>query len=214
MNVVEIMTLGFLSEGPLCGYRLRKKMTQLYGYARAFSDGTLHSVTGRFVKAGYLRESFDVVNGRCLRIFHLEPAGRERLVDELRNTHGYMLADITKWSIVMSFLSVVPDEDDRRTVLQRRLDLVNSDMRNLYGNGEGPLGNDRLTDRYRRAIMRIHDAEIASEREWLMGELGRGVIGRARPACNPPGCRHRSSSAARPRTVAAESDWRLPPDCR
>ena len=68
MNVVEIMTLGFLSEGPLCGYRLRKKMEQLQGYARAFSDGTIHAVTGRFVEAGYLSESSEVANGRRLRM--------------------------------------------------------------------------------------------------------------------------------------------------
>ncbi|WP_125968061.1 PadR family transcriptional regulator [Bifidobacterium samirii] len=172
MNVVEIMTLGFLSEGPLCGYRLRKKMEQLQGYARAFSDGTLHSVTGRFVEAGYLSESSDVVNGRRLRVFHLEDAGREKLIDELKNTRGYMLSDITKWSIVMSFLSVIPDEEDRRAVLQRRFDLLNTDVKRLYSDGEGPIDNDQLTDRYRLGIIGIHDAEIAAERAWLTKELG------------------------------------------
>lgn len=172
MNIVEIMTLGFLSEEPLCGYRLKKKMEQLLGYARPFSDGTLHSVTGKFVKQGYLGESFNIVNGRRLREFHLEPAGREALIEELKGTNGYMLTDITKWSVVMSFLSVVPDEADRNTVLRRRLDLLNSDVRRMYSDGEGPIDNADLTDRYRIAITEIHDAEIEAERRWLERELG------------------------------------------
>ncbi|MBT1173899.1 helix-turn-helix transcriptional regulator [Bifidobacterium sp. MA2] len=171
MNIVEIMTLGFLSEEPLCGYRLRKKMEQLNGYARTFSDGTLHSVTGKFVKSGYIGESFKVVNGRRLREFHLEPSGRERLIAELKDANGYMITDITKWSVVMSFLSVIPDEHSRRTVLRRRLALIDSDVRRMYSDGEGPINNDRLTDKYRIAISAIHDAEIEAERTWLKREL-------------------------------------------
>lgn len=172
MNTVELMTLGFLSEEPLCGYRLRKKMDQLQGYMQAVSDGTLHSVTNKFVKAGYIGETFNVVNGRRLREFHLEPAGRDALVEELKNTGGYNLTNITKWAVVMSFLSVIPDEADRRAVLQRRLDLLESDVRRLYSDGEGPIDNDKVTDKYRRAIIMVHDAEIDAERQWLKQELG------------------------------------------
>ncbi|KAB8291511.1 PadR family transcriptional regulator [Bifidobacterium avesanii] len=172
MNVVEIMTLGFLAEGSACGYRLRKKMERLNGFARPFSDGTLHAVTGRFVKAGYIGETFEVVNGRRLRQFHLEPAGRAALVEELKNASGYMVTDITKWAIVMSFLSVIPDEADRNAVLRRRLDVLDSDVHRMYSDGVDPLDNDKLTDKYRLAITAIHDKEIAAEREWLVGELG------------------------------------------
>lgn len=172
MNVVEIMTLGFLTEGPACGYRLRKKMERLNGYARPFSDGTLHTVTGRFVKAGYIGETFEVVNGRRLRQFHIEPAGRERLIEELRRADGTMITDITKWSIVMSFLSVIPDREGRDAVLRRRLAVLDSDVHRMYSDGVEPLDNDRITDRYRKAIIAIHDAEIAFERAWLAKELG------------------------------------------
>lgn len=172
MNVVEIMTLGFLAEGSACGYRLRKKMERLNGYARPFSDGTLHTVTGRFVKAGYIGETFEVVNGRRLRQFHLEPAGREALIEELKAVNGYMLTDITKWSVVLSFLSLIPDEEDRRAVLRRRLAVLDGDVRRLYSDGMEPLDNDAITDKYRRANIAVHDAEIAAERAWLVGELG------------------------------------------
>ncbi|WP_240544321.1 helix-turn-helix transcriptional regulator [Bifidobacterium sp. SO4] len=172
MNTVELMTLGFLSEEPLCGYRLRKKMDQLQGYMQAVSDGTLHSVTNKFVKAGYIGETFNVVNGRRLREFHLEPAGRDVLIEELKNTSGYNLTNITKWAVVMSFLSVIPDEADRRAVLRRRLESLGSDVRRLYSDGEGPIDNDKVADKYRRAVLMIHDAEIDAERQWLKQELG------------------------------------------
>ena len=172
MNVVEIMTLGFLAEGSACGYRLRKKMERLNGYARPFSDGTLHTVTGRFLKAGYIGESFEVVNGRRLRQFHLEPLGRSKLIEELKGVNGYMLTDITKWSVVLSFLSIIPDEEDRRAVLRRRLGVLDGDVRRLYSDGMEPLDNESITDKYRRANISIHDAEIAAERARLTGELG------------------------------------------
>lgn len=172
MNTIELMTLGFLSEESLCGYRLRKKMEQLQGYMQAVSDGTLHTVTNRFVKAGYIGETFNVVNGRRLREFHLEDAGREKLIEELKGTEGYMLTNITKWAVVMSFLSVIPDEEDRRAVLRRRLDVLDSDVRRLYSDGEGPIDNDKVDDKYRRAIIMVHDAEIDAERQWLKRELG------------------------------------------
>lgn len=172
MNTIELMTLGFLSEEPLCGYRLRKKMEQLQGYMQAVSDGTLHSVTNKFVKAGYIGETFTVVNGRRLREFHLEPAGRERLIEELKNTSGYNLTNITKWAVALSFLSVIPDEADRRAVLRRRLDSLGCDVRRLYSDGEGPIDNDKVNDKYRRAVLMIHDAEIDAERQWLQRELG------------------------------------------
>lgn len=42
MSLIEMMILGFLSERSMCGYELRKKMEQLQGYARKFSDGTVY----------------------------------------------------------------------------------------------------------------------------------------------------------------------------
>ncbi|NMN00001.1 PadR family transcriptional regulator [Bifidobacterium sp. DSM 109958] len=182
MNVVEIMTLGFLTEGSTCGYRLRKKMERLNGFARPFSDGTLHTVTGRFVKAGYIGETFEVVNGRRLRQFHIEPAGREKLIEELKGADGYMVSDITKWSIVMSFLSVIPDRADRDAVLRRRLAVLDSDVRRMYSDGMEPIDNDLITDKYRRAVIAVHDAEIEAERAWLMGELGAGAAKNAESA--------------------------------
>ena len=41
------MILGFLSEKPMCGYELRKKMEQLQGYARTFSDGAVYPALRR-----------------------------------------------------------------------------------------------------------------------------------------------------------------------
>ncbi len=39
--MVELAILGFLAEGPLHGYQLRRRVAHLSGYARPVSDGTL-----------------------------------------------------------------------------------------------------------------------------------------------------------------------------
>ena len=38
-TVIEMMILGFLAEGPLHAYELRRRMERLLGYARAISAG-------------------------------------------------------------------------------------------------------------------------------------------------------------------------------
>lgn len=52
MSLIEMMILGFLSERSMCGYELRKKMEQLQGYTRKFSDGAIYPATNRLVEAG------------------------------------------------------------------------------------------------------------------------------------------------------------------
>ena len=56
MSLIEMMILGFLSERSMCGYELRKKMEQLQGYTRKFSDGAIYPATNRLVEAGLISE--------------------------------------------------------------------------------------------------------------------------------------------------------------
>ena len=109
----------------MCGYELRKKMEQLQGYARKFSDGTVYPATNRLVEAGLISEQSEIRDGRQRRVFTLLEAGRNKLIEELRNTGGFNLTDITRWTVVLTFLGVVPDKSDRDAVLRRRYDLLN-----------------------------------------------------------------------------------------
>ena len=58
-------------------------------------------------------------------MFTLLDAGRAKLIDELKSTSGFNLTDFIRWTVVLTFLSVVPDKTDRDAVLRRRYDLLN-----------------------------------------------------------------------------------------
>lgn len=54
--MIQTMILAFLAEGPLHGYELRRKMSQLHGYARPISDGTIYPAINRLIKSGAIAE--------------------------------------------------------------------------------------------------------------------------------------------------------------
>ncbi|KAB1945877.1 PadR family transcriptional regulator [Bifidobacterium longum subsp. infantis] len=173
MSLIEMMILGFLSERSMCGYELRKKMEQLQGYARKFSDGTVYPATNRLVEAVLISEQSEIRDGRQRRVFTLLEAGRNKLIEELRNTGGFNLTDITRWTVVLTFLGVVPDKSDRDAVLRRRYDLLNGhDVHFFYCDAGNPLSIEQIDDPYRRGIIAVHDAEIAAELDWLRSMLG------------------------------------------
>ncbi|MBT1172038.1 PadR family transcriptional regulator [Bifidobacterium sp. MA2] len=172
MSLIEMMILGFLSEKTMCGYELRKKMEQLQGDMRKFSDGAIYPATGRLVKAGLISEKTDVRDGRQRHLFTLEPAGRERLVEEIKNAGGFIITDFNRWRVVLTFLSVVPDKADRDAVLRRRYDLLSrGDVHFFYCDAGNPLSIDHIDDPYRKGLITVHDAQVAAEISWLRSML-------------------------------------------
>ena len=79
MSLIEMMILGFLSERSMCGYELRKKMEQLQGYTRKFSDGAIYPATNRLVEAGLISEQASIRDGRQRRVFTLLDAGSRQV---------------------------------------------------------------------------------------------------------------------------------------
>ena len=172
MSLIEMMILGFLSERSMCGYELRKKMEQLQGYARKFSDGAIYPATNRLVEAGLISEQASIRDGRQRRVFTLLDTGRAKLIDELKSTSGFNLTDFTRWTVVLTFLSVVPDKTDRDAVLRRRYDLLNGhDVHFFYCDAGNPLSAEQIDDPYRKGIITVHDAQIAAELEWMRSML-------------------------------------------
>src|SRR4051812_50167720 len=53
-DVLELAILGFLNEGPLPGHELRRRVSQLTGYTRPVSDGSLYPAINRLAKANLL----------------------------------------------------------------------------------------------------------------------------------------------------------------
>jgi DNA-binding PadR family transcriptional regulator len=82
--VLEIAVLGLLSESPMHGYELRKRLATLLGTFRAFSYGSLYPTLRRLSEAGWISEEapLDVTNTavrsrRGKRVYRLTAEGKE-----------------------------------------------------------------------------------------------------------------------------------------
>jgi DNA-binding PadR family transcriptional regulator len=97
--MIELMILGFLAEGPLHGYELRRRMEHLQGYANTLSDGTVYPAIKRLIASGALT-AHDEAGARAAprRTLHLTDTGREQLLARLRDAHGHDITDLTRFA--------------------------------------------------------------------------------------------------------------------
>lgn len=171
--MIELMILGFLADGPLCGYELRKKMERLQGYARNISDGTIYPAGKRMMAAGLVREEAGVgESGRPRRTLIIEPAGRERLVEILKGVQGVDITNPANWFVVLSFLHHLPDKVDRDAVLRRRYDYLNERHIGFFASGGHVLTAKEIDDPYRRGVIVSAKATRTAELAWLREMLG------------------------------------------
>jgi len=169
--MIELMILGFLAEGPLHGYELRRRMEHLHGHARTISDGTLYPAITRLARAGLVRqEAAPGKAGAGKLTLHLTPTGREDLEQRLRSASGQDVTDGHRFMVVLAFLSNLPDPGERDAVLARRLDYL-SQPASFFYDGDQRLRADDLTDPYRRGILISARATSRAERAWLRDML-------------------------------------------
>ncbi|WP_022909275.1 PadR family transcriptional regulator [Aestuariimicrobium kwangyangense] len=178
--MIELMILGFLAEGPLHGYRLRERMEQLHGHARAISDGTLYPAISRLVAQGLVRsDSAPGRAGAAKRMLSLTEVGRDSLQQRLREADGHDITDGHRFMVVLAFLSLLPEPTERDEVLRRRLQFL-SEPAGFFYDGDHPLRADELDDPYRRGILVSARATSRAERAWLT-EMLEGSSGRVAP---------------------------------
>ncbi|MGW9111733.1 PadR family transcriptional regulator [Microbacterium sp. NPDC055683] len=157
--MIEVMVLGFLSEGPLHGYELRRRMEQLHGYARRISDGALYPAITRLVSAGLIvRRAEEGSGGASRQMLTLTAQGRSELEHRLRETSGHDITDGDRFFVVLAFLSQLPDRADRDAVLRRRLDFLASPRPFFDADGGDP---------YRAGIRELARAYNRAQREWI-----------------------------------------------
>jgi len=170
--MIELMLLGFLAtEGALHGYELRKRMSQLHGWARPMSDGTIYPAIDRLIKSGAIVESAEKGSAAApRRLLRLTDAGRARLIDSLRSARGADITDFGRFFVVLAFLSLVPKKADRDAVLQRRLEFLEQPV-GFFFDGERPIRAAEVRDPYRAGIMTTARATRNAELAWLREQL-------------------------------------------
>lgn len=161
------MILGFLAEGPLHGYELRRHMEELFGYTRPISFGTLYPAITRLAKAGLVHQHADPGKAGASRVtLTLTDAGRVSLHDRLRLASTTDITDGHRFMVVLAFLSLLPSQAERNAVLQSRLDFL-SQPASFFYDGDRPLRTDEIADPYRQGILVSAKATSRAERAWL-----------------------------------------------
>lgn len=166
-RVIELMILGFLADGPLHGYELRRRMEQLHGYARTISDGTLYPAITRMAGAGLVTRAAEAGRAGAQRqTLRLTADGRARLLERLRGAEGHDVSDLTRFYVVLAFLSLLPEVGDQHAVLRRRLAFL-EEPAGFFHEGERPLRAAEITDPYRRGAVLSARALNQAERAWI-----------------------------------------------
>jgi len=171
--MLELAILGFLAEGALHGYELRRKVVRLSGHARPVSDGTLYPAISRLVRDGLLDQRAEKGKAAAHRnVLSLTVAGRADLKDRLRDSAGVDITDFNRFATILAFLALLPDRDERDAVLRRRLDFLEQPASFFY-DGDTPLRQRDMTDPYREGLFVIAKATSTAERGWLQQTLDR-----------------------------------------
>jgi DNA-binding PadR family transcriptional regulator len=131
--VLEIAVLGLLSESPMHGYELRKRLATLLGTFRAFSYGSLYPTLRRLSDAGWISEEapLDATSPvarsrRGKRVYQLTAEGKEHLADLLAEVGPDAFGDEGFGARLAFFAQTRSDvrlkvlEGRRRTVEERR----------------------------------------------------------------------------------------------
>lgn len=164
--MLELAILGWLAEGPLPGHLLRRRVSELIGYTRPVSDGSLYPAINRLASAGQIERRADPAAGAGRYVLNVTDAGQANLLDRLRSPAEHDITDFTRFFVVLTFLSRLPDVADQHAVLRRRLDFLNQPASFFY-DGHRALRAEELTDPYRRGMLLTARAISTAERTWL-----------------------------------------------
>ena len=167
--VLALKILGFLDDGPLHGYELRRRIVELDGPGSSLSDGALYPALARLEAAGCLvRTEEPGGRGRVRRRIEITAAGRERLHARLRQPDETEMTSMPRFLTVLAFLSHLPAAADRAAVIRRRLMILQAPSPAFfYTTDGGPLRAAREPDPYRQGMVRVAGAARRAEINWL-----------------------------------------------
>ncbi|WP_374198292.1 PadR family transcriptional regulator [Rhodococcus sp. BP-316] len=168
--MLALTILGFLFEGPLHGYELKKRVVELTGHARPVSDGTLYPAITRMHRAGLVDRVEHAGTGPSRYVLTITDDGRRELRRRLGEPAEQDITDFTRFAVVLTFLSLLDEPDQRRAVLRRRLAFLELPVSFFY-DGDRPLRAEDVTDNYRRGLLTIARATSRAERAWLREAL-------------------------------------------
>jgi DNA-binding PadR family transcriptional regulator len=162
---LEFALLGLLSQNPLHGYELRKRLTAIYGPFRALSFSVLYPQLRRMLENGLIQESVVNPAGRSRRsriVYHLAPKGEERFAT-LTDTVSPDTWEDEGFEVRFAFFGPTsrPNRvrilEGRHRRLREKAEILRNDLEKRDG------GMDKYLDEWRRHSLESAEREIA----WL-----------------------------------------------
>lgn len=176
VSVLDLKILGFLDDGPLHGYELRRRINELGGPGSHLSEGALYPALARLERAGMLTRSEEPgARGRARKVLTITDAGRERLHELLRDPSESAVSSAPGFLEHLAFLSHLPDAVQRRSVLERRLAVLTGEPPAFFYDDGRPRRAGQESDPYRLGMIRVAGASRRAEILWLREMLTAGT---------------------------------------
>ena len=160
---LEFALLGLLTQSPLHGYELRKRMGTIFGPFRALSFSVLYPQLRRMLDSGVIADSADENSSRRSRIVYaISDKGLARF-SELTETVSPDTWEDEGFEIRFAFFSPTSSKN-RVRILEGRHRRLKEKAEILRGELEkSPVGIDRYLEEWRRHSLESADREIS----WL-----------------------------------------------
>ena len=160
---LEFALLGLLSQTPLHGYELRKRMGTIFGPFRALSFSVLYPQLRRMLEAGLIEESVvDSPSRRSRIVYDITDKGQARF-ENLTETVSPETWEDEGFEIRFAFFSPTSTKN-RVRILEGRHRRLKEKAELLRGELEkSPVGIDRYLEEWRRHSLESAEREIA----WL-----------------------------------------------
>lgn len=162
---LEFALLGLLSQNPLHGYELRKRLIAIYGPFRALSFSVLYPQLRRMLDSGLIEESFAEDGGLSRRsriVYCLSTKGRARFLD-LTETVSPDTWEDEGFEVRFAFFSPTSRHnrvrilEGRHRRLKEKAELLRSELE------KSPVGIDKYLEEWRRHSLESAEREIV----WL-----------------------------------------------
>ena len=169
---LEFALLGLLSQNPLHGYELRKRLTSIFGPFRALSFSVLYPQLRRMVEAGLITQSEVPKGGRSKRVrivYSITKAGEEKF-DQLTESVSPQSWDDDNFEVHVAFFSPTSTRsrlrilEGRHRRLKEKAEILHADLE------RSAVGLDKYLVEWRRHSLETAEREIAWLEEMIKSE--------------------------------------------
>ena len=159
---LEFALLGLLSQGPLHGYELRKRMTTTYGPFRALSFSVLYPQLRKMMEANLIEKSFTDEGGLSRRsriVYDLTEKGREKFSQLMQSASPDTFED-EGFEVRFAFFGPTPRNNRVRILEGRHRRLVDKAEVSRRDLAKIPEGIDTYLIEWRRHSLESAEREI------------------------------------------------------